>query len=123
MLSSRSWRDVGLAAEDQLDAVRLGLGVEVDRAEHVAVIGDRDGVHPELLHLGEQVLHADRAVEQAVLRVQMEVGELGHDSRAPGVVASLPSARRSRRASDVSERVERDSRGPRWRMASAAASP
>ncbi len=74
-------RDIGLAAEDQLDVVRLRLGVEVDRPEHVAVVGDRDGVHPELADLREQVFDADRPVEQAVLRVKMEMTERarGHD--------------------------------------------
>ena len=74
-------RDVGLAAEDELDALLLGGGVEVHRAEHVAVVGDRDRVHAELEDAGEEILHPDRSVEQAVLRVQMKVGELRHSSR------------------------------------------
>jgi hypothetical protein len=70
---------VGLAAEDQLHAGLLRLGVEVDRAEHVAVVGHRDRIHPEAAHLREQILHADRAIEQAVLRVEVEMRESGHD--------------------------------------------
>ena len=71
-------RDVGLAAEDRLDAVGLGLLVEVERAEQVAVVGDRHRLHPALEHLREQVVQADGAVEKAILRVQMQVRELGH---------------------------------------------
>jgi hypothetical protein len=73
--------DVGLAAEDHLDVVLLGLGVEVDRAEHVAVVGHRDGVHAARLQGREQVLHPDRAVQQAVLSVDVEVRELAHGRR------------------------------------------
>jgi hypothetical protein len=72
-------RDVGLAAKDQLHPGLLGLAVEVERAEHVAVIGDRDRVHPEVLDLGEQILHPDRAIEQAVLGVEVQMREPGHD--------------------------------------------
>ena len=71
-------RDIGLAAEDRLHAVLLGLLVEVQRAEQVAVVGDGDLLHAALEHLGKQVVEADRAVEQAVLRVQMQVREFGH---------------------------------------------
>jgi hypothetical protein len=70
--------DVGLAAEDHLDVVGLGLGVQVDRPEHVAVVGHRDGVHAAGLERREQVLHPDRAVEQAVLGVDVQVRELAH---------------------------------------------
>jgi hypothetical protein len=45
------------------------------------VVGDRDGVHAELADLREQVLHPDRPVEQAVLGVQVEMGELAHGRR------------------------------------------
>ena len=68
--------DIGLAAEDRLYAVGLGLFVEVDGAEHVAVVGERDGVHAQAGQLGEQILQADGSVEQAVLAVNMEVSEL-----------------------------------------------
>ena len=71
-------RDVRLAAEDRLHAVGLGALIEVERAEQVAVVGDRDRLHAALEHLREQLVQANRAVEKAILRVQMQVGELGH---------------------------------------------
>ena len=37
--------DVDLAADDGLDALRLGCVVELDGAEQVAVIGHGDGGH------------------------------------------------------------------------------
>ena len=74
--------DVALDAEDRLDAELLGLHVELHRAEHVAVVGDRDGVHAEFLHALEQALDLVPAVEQRVLRVQVEVRE--HRGRVRG---------------------------------------
>ena len=70
-------RDVELAPEDGLDARLLGVLVEGDRAEHVAVVGHRDRLGAgggDPLH---EVLHLHRAVEHRVLRVDVEVDELG----------------------------------------------
>ncbi len=48
--------EVGLGADDGLDA-RLGRGApEVEGAEHVAVVGDRDGGHPLRGGLGDERL-------------------------------------------------------------------
>ena len=85
--------DVGLAAEDGLDPVLLGLLVEVDRPEQVAVVGHGHALHPQLQGLGEQIVHPDGAVEQAVLGVQMQMRELGHRRQtfyAPGWGDSRP---------------------------------
>ena len=71
--------DVRLEAEDGLDAVLLRLLVEVDDAEHVAVVGDRDRLHAGLGAGLHQIGQADGAVEQAVERVQVQVREVsGH---------------------------------------------
>ena len=67
--------DVRLDADDRLDADFLGLQVELHRPEHVAVVGDRDGIHAELLDALQQPLDAVAAVEQRVLAVQVEVRE------------------------------------------------
>src|SRR5207249_11614984 len=67
--------DVHLAAEDRLHAVlarRLG---ELHRPEHVAVVGDGAGRHARRLHARYQLLDLVGAVEQRVLRVQMQVDE------------------------------------------------
>ncbi len=57
------------------------LAVELDRSEHVAVIGQRQRRHAGVLggrsHVGDPV----GAVEEAVLAVEMEVDEIGHLTR------------------------------------------
>ena len=69
-------RDVHLAAEDRLDAALSRLVVEGDRREHVAVLGDGQRRHLQLDRAVEQLLDPARAVEQRVLRVQMQVDEV-----------------------------------------------
>ena len=69
--------DVGLEADDRLDAVLLGLLVEVDDAKHVAVVGHRDRLHAGVRARLHQIGQADGAIEQAVERVQMEMREVG----------------------------------------------
>ncbi len=57
-------REVDLAADERLDVVRLHLLVEGDRAVHVAVVGHRARLHPQLADaLGER-LDLDGAVEE-----------------------------------------------------------
>ena len=50
-----------------------GFCVEFDSAEHIAVVGDRDGVHLQLLTAIEQVAKIYCAVEQRILAVQMKM--------------------------------------------------
>jgi len=51
--------------------------VERDRAEHVAVVGDPDRLHAELLGALDQLGKLGRPVEQRVLGVLVKVNELG----------------------------------------------
>ena len=67
--------DVGLGADDRLDAVRRRLLPEVVGAEHVAVVGHRQRRHAELGGAGEQLVEARRAVEHGVLGVHVQVHE------------------------------------------------
>ena len=71
---------VGLAADDGFDPGFTRRGIELDRTEHVAVIGDRNGWHVELLRPSDQGVDSRRPVEQAVMRVNVEMNErrLGH---------------------------------------------
>ena len=78
-----AWRHVELAAEDRLDAGLLGRQVEVDCAEEVPVIGERDRREPELLCLLDQLLELCGAVEQAVLGMHVQVDEFAVPHRAP----------------------------------------
>ncbi len=74
-------RHVGLGADDRLDALAPALLVELERAVHVAVIGDADGGLPVGDRLGDQLVEARRAVEHRELGVDVEVAErFGHGS-------------------------------------------
>ena len=68
--------DVGLQPEDRLDPGLPRGVVELDGAEEVAVVGDRHGVHPQLLHAGDEAVDPVAAVEQGVGGVQVEVDEI-----------------------------------------------
>jgi hypothetical protein len=79
--------EVGLAAEDRVDARLARLGVELDRPEEVAVVGERQAPHAVPRGLAEQRVDADRAVEQREVAVDVEVGECrGGHARAPTLV-------------------------------------
>jgi hypothetical protein len=77
LVETRAVRDVHLAADDRLDAHRLHRVVELDRPEHVAVIGDRARRHPELRDFLRELVGTAGAVEERIFCVEMEVNE-GH---------------------------------------------
>lgn len=52
--------------------------VEIYGAKHVAMVGDRDAVHAELVDAPEQVADSNRPIKEAVLTVKMKVRKLGH---------------------------------------------
>ena len=97
--------DLELGAEDRLHAQLLGGLVEGDRAEHVAVVGQGHGAHALLLDLLDEVLHLHRAVQHRVLRVDVEVDEVGHFQGA--CVSRRAAARKERRARPCGRRVSR----------------
>jgi len=71
--------DIDFAPDDRLDPRRRALIVKLDRPVHRAVIRHRDGGHAELDGLGREVAAADGAVEQAVLRMDVQVDKFsGH---------------------------------------------
>ena len=72
-------RDVHLAADHGMDALRFGGVVELDRAEQVAVIGHGHGGHL-LLDDRHQLGDFAGAIEQRVIGVAMQVNEgpFGH---------------------------------------------
>ena len=72
------FHQIELAAHDGLHVVLVGLGHEVERAEHIAVVGEGHGGHAVLLRLLHQGRNAGLAVEQRVLGVAVEVRENGH---------------------------------------------
>ena len=83
-------RDVGLAAEDGLDPVLARALVEIEGPEQVAVVGDGHGLHAALEHAGEELVQPDRAIEEAVLGMQMQMGELSH---APSIAGNRVEAK------------------------------
>jgi hypothetical protein len=76
-------RDVDLAADDRLDSGLLRLFVELHRAEQVAVVRARHRGHPGGLDVGHQLLDRNGAVEDRVLRVQVQMGEVRQLRQGP----------------------------------------
>ena len=68
-------RDIDLAADDRLHALRDRFLVKINDAIHRAVIRDGDRVHARRLRRRDELRDAARAVEQAELRVNMKVRE------------------------------------------------
>ena len=69
-------RHVGFAADDGLDAGVFGFSVELDGAEHVAMVGHRHGRLIERFDLLNERLDLIRAVQETELGMEMEVDEL-----------------------------------------------
>ncbi len=80
MFLHRAGRQVGFQPDDGLDAGLLGGVVELDHAEHGAVVGDGQGRHVHLLGALDQLLDVREAIQQGVFGVDVQVGE-GHGSQ------------------------------------------
>jgi hypothetical protein len=72
--------DVKFATDDRLHACVLCGIDEVDCAKNIAVVGHRHGRHSHLFHALAKFLDVTGAVEHGVVRVQVQVDELGHGS-------------------------------------------
>ena len=116
----RSGRDVRLGADDRLDAGVGRLFPEVIGAEHVAVVGDRDGRHRLVFRRLDELPDPGRAVEHRVLAVHVQVDEGigGHGAPHSGFdgTSSLGStAHASPRATARAPARDRpDTRNRRW---------
>ena len=86
--------DVHLAAEDRLDALRVRRLVEVDRARHRAVVGERDGGHLEARRLLRERRDPAGSVEDRVFRVDVQVDERSAHGMAIVVRRSAGQSRR-----------------------------
>ena len=73
--------DVHLAADDRLDPALARLVVELDGGKEISVLRHRHRRHLEANHLVERLPDPAGAVEQRVLRVQVQVHEVGHGVR------------------------------------------
>jgi len=70
--------DIDFAADDGLEAELSGGEIKFERAVKVAVVGDGNGVHAEVLGFGAKVFQADGAVQQAVFCMAVQVDKIGH---------------------------------------------
>ena len=70
-------RDPHVAADDRLDAARARRLVELDEAELVGEIGERERRHAVGRRRGDGVVDAHRAVDDRVFAVQAQVDEAG----------------------------------------------
>ena len=81
--------EVALVAEQGLEARRLHGVMELHRAEHVAVVGDGHGRHAEPLGLLGHLVNAAGPVQQAELRMDVQVAEFGGSHGNPQIGAGL----------------------------------
>ena len=76
LVGHRPAGDVGLDADDRLDALVLGGLVEGDRAVEGAVVRDGHRIHALGRRRVDQLRDPAEAVEQAEFGVDVEVGEV-----------------------------------------------
>ncbi len=88
MRLARARCDVGLLADDRVDAGRLRLQVEIDRAVEHAVVRQRDRRHARLNRMADHLGDPAGAVEQAVFGMRMKVDE-AHAFRSSLTTASM----------------------------------
>ena len=69
-------REIGFTPDDGLHPLGRGLFIEVDGAEEVAVVGDGESGLLKFPDLPEKGIQLIRAVQQAVLGVEVQVNEL-----------------------------------------------
>ena len=75
--------EIRLASDDRLDPGGDGLLVELDRAEHVAMVGDRQRLHPGGLRMLDQRGELVGSVKQAVLRMDVQMGKTHRGTSRP----------------------------------------
>jgi hypothetical protein len=81
LVHSASWSEITLVADDGVDSTLAAFVVKLDRAIQIAVVGDRAGSHPQAFRLLDQWWDAVETVEQAIVRVQVEVSKLSANHR------------------------------------------
>ncbi len=95
-------RNVELTADDGLDLRLFCLLVELDDAVQGAVVGDGQAVHAQFLGAGDQLRDTAHAVEQAVLGVDVEMGEHDYGYSKVGKPKTIISSGRGLRPSRTS---------------------
>ena len=56
--------DIRFNADNRFDMGGLRFDIELDGTEHIAVVGNCDGVHIKLFAALEQFIEANRSIEQ-----------------------------------------------------------
>src|SRR5208282_1279498 len=69
--------DIELAADDGLDAILVCCVYKMHRTENISVVRHGHGGHAEFSDSLAKLFDVAGAVEQRVIRVQMQVNELG----------------------------------------------
>lgn len=69
---------IDFASEDGFESRRVGRIVELLYAEHIAVVGNGNGRHAELLGPFHQRGDGGGPIEDGVLRMYMKMSELRH---------------------------------------------
>ena len=75
LVESRAGGDVRFEAQHRIDARATALVVKFECPVQIAVIGDGQGIHPRPLHLFHDLIDPVRTVEQAVVRVTVQVSK------------------------------------------------
>ncbi len=69
--------NIALAPQDRLDAAGEALLIELDRPEHIPVVGQGQGRHLKFLGLLYHLLQRNGAVQEAIVTVIMKMDKVG----------------------------------------------
>ncbi len=75
-VEARTRGNVHFTSDYRLDSLPYCLIVELDDTHHGAVIGHGNAGHSQLLYPGNEITDLDQPIEQAVLRVQMQMDKV-----------------------------------------------
>ena len=76
LFQTRALGEVEFAPDEGLDPLALGHRVKINRAEQIAVVGQGQGAHAELARPLGQLVDPAGPVQQAVVRMDMEMDEI-----------------------------------------------
>ena len=96
---------VGLAADNRLHAMFVSFLVKLNSPEHVAMIGHGDGRHAKRTDLFKQGIKLICAVEETILRMEVEMNELRGHSLFPSLENSNEGLRGSQRTLPLPQKV------------------
>lgn len=76
LIKTAPWRNIEFTADNRFDAVGIGLFIKINRAEHIAMVGDGHSRHCVFFGLFKEVIQTDHAVKKAVLRMNVQMDEI-----------------------------------------------